>query len=297
MTERTNDQLITALRALGLPEGADVVEWVGELVKERDAANRRANAAETLNSNQRVMVAQAEAWNEVWSTLVNIGMNTMSEFGNGKSGVEHALNYVRGLAATICNLRQSLHAAEARAREAEGRLDYLKSCGLTVGTMKEADKPPRLMYVIELGSKLCDQRTLDKLLESDLALTAAQARIAELESSITKGPHNRRPIMPDLNELAKTAHFGIAMANSALCPMAKRFAETSDDRDRHNYKQATEALDKASAAIESLLAQAREAERLREALEKLADRASQRRCTCSVIARAALQPQQETPDA
>jgi hypothetical protein len=47
----------------------------------------------------------------------------------------------------------------------------------------------------------------------------------------------------------------------------------------------------------ALLAQAREAERLREALEKLADRAYQRRCTCSVIARAALQPQQETPDA
>jgi hypothetical protein len=52
-----------------------------------------------------------------------------------------------------------------------------------------------------------------------------------------------------------------------------------------------------SEAIPALIAQSREAERLREALEKLADRASQRRCTCSVIARAALQPQQETPDA
>jgi hypothetical protein len=102
--------------------------------------------------------------------------------------------------------------------------------------------------------------------------------------------------MPDLNELAKTAHFGIAMANSALCPMAKRFAETSDDRDRHNYKQATEALDKASAAIESLLAQAREAERLRLALGSVIENATD----CSMvyhIARAAMQPQQETPDA
>lgn len=56
-----------------------------------------------------------------------------------------------------------------RADEAEAKIDFLKSNGLSVGVAKEAGKEPFLAYVIEPGSALCDRETLSKLVDTEVA--------------------------------------------------------------------------------------------------------------------------------
>lgn len=48
------------------------------------------------------------------------------------------------------------------------KLDFLKSRGLTVGTMQESGKSPYLMYVIEPGSELCDLEAVNKLVDAEI---------------------------------------------------------------------------------------------------------------------------------
>ena len=56
-----------------------------------------------------------------------------------------------------------------QATESAEKLNFLKSKGLTVGTMKEAGKEPCLAYVIEPGTELCDLETVNKLTEATIA--------------------------------------------------------------------------------------------------------------------------------
>lgn len=65
------------------------------------------------------------------------------------------------------------------ASEPVEKLAFLKSKGLTVGTMRESGKVPYLAYVIEPGSELCDLETVRKLTDAEIAAknweeTAAQ---------------------------------------------------------------------------------------------------------------------------
>ncbi len=52
--------------------------------------------------------------------------------------------------------------------EGKQKLDFLKSRGLTVGTMQESGKSPYWMYVIESGSELCDLETVNKLVDAEV---------------------------------------------------------------------------------------------------------------------------------
>jgi hypothetical protein len=69
--------------------------------------------------------------------------------------------------------------------EATRKLDFLKSRGLTVGTMKESGKDPYLMYV--MGSELCDLETVNKLVDAEIQRDKSQAALTELHAAITRG--------------------------------------------------------------------------------------------------------------
>ena len=70
-----------------------------------------------------------------------------------------------------------LHEQTLKERDAaEAKLAFLKTKGLTVGLMKTSDRPePYLSYNIENGSELCDLKTMDKLIEAERKLEAAEA--------------------------------------------------------------------------------------------------------------------------
>lgn len=70
-------------------------------------------------------------------------------------------------------------------RELREKFDFLESKGMTVGKMKTSDKPePYLAYVIKDGSELCDNRTLEKLLDAEIELTQAKAEVEGLKEGI-----------------------------------------------------------------------------------------------------------------
>ena len=80
------------------------------------------------------------------------------------------------------------------------KLAFLKSKGITVGTMKEAGKEPRLMYVVEHGSELCDNATVQKLTDAEVDLAkksreciTLQARVRELEAENAKLKASLKP--------------------------------------------------------------------------------------------------------
>lgn len=52
--------------------------------------------------------------------------------------------------------------------ERTAKLEFLRSKGLTVGTMQESGKDPYLAYVIEPGSELCDLESVNKLVDAEV---------------------------------------------------------------------------------------------------------------------------------
>lgn len=82
--------------------------------------------------------------------------------------------------AEACEKAAGYDALDAERDELAAKLAYLKSCGLTVGTMKEAGKEPRLSYAIERGSELCDMRAVDKLTDAQAENARLTTEVAEL---------------------------------------------------------------------------------------------------------------------
>lgn len=103
---------------------------------------------------------------------------------------------------------------QRRAEEAERQLAFLKSKGLTVGTLKESGKQPRLSYHIESGSELCDLKTLDKLMEAERQRDSA----IRLNEQMTAEKLRRRDF--------GTAHCLYCGFTGIRKPMAEATAET-----------------------------------------------------------------------
>ncbi len=92
---------------------------------------------------------------------------------HGKSGSHQCSTY----------LKAALEKCEARAVKAEAELAYLKSCGLTVGMMKESGKETRLVYVIERGSDFDDTEAINRLTDAEAERDALAAELATLKGS------------------------------------------------------------------------------------------------------------------
>lgn len=69
---------------------------------------------------------------------------------------------------------EELERREAVAAGAERKLAFLKEKGLTVGTMHESGKEPRLMYVIESGSELDDLEIVNRLIDAEIEANVAK---------------------------------------------------------------------------------------------------------------------------
>lgn len=101
--------------------------------------------------------------------------NLAYKFTSAADGMPNGRERILLLGAERDSLRSKLAAAEAK-------LEFLKAKGLTVGMMKTSDKPdPYLAYVIEPESELSDSMVLRKLIDADIALHTAKAKVKELE--------------------------------------------------------------------------------------------------------------------
>jgi hypothetical protein len=83
--------------------------------------------------------------------------------------------------------RAKAGAMEVRIAELEGKLDFLRSKGMTVGLMTTSDKPePYLAYVIEPDSELCELRTVNKLIDAESERDAARASALESAAQVER---------------------------------------------------------------------------------------------------------------
>lgn len=78
-----------------------------------------------------------------------------------------------------------------RARNAEAKLAFLKTKGLTVVVAKDAGQPEKLVYVIEDGSELCDGATIAKLVDAEVQVAQLRANLAAVREA---GHHLLRTI-------------------------------------------------------------------------------------------------------
>jgi hypothetical protein len=81
-----------------------------------------------------------------------------------------------------------VHLARAleRIAELEAEQAFLKSKGLTVGMLKESGKEPRLAYVIEPESELCDLRTIHENIDLKRALATAATKALAQEAKLSE---------------------------------------------------------------------------------------------------------------
>ena len=83
------------------------------------------------------------------------------------------------------SLRNQIEQLTKEVDELKGKVDFIKSKGMTIGMMKTTDKPePYLAYVIKEGSELCDNITLEKLLDAEIELLQSQAEVERLRVGI-----------------------------------------------------------------------------------------------------------------
>lgn len=159
------------------------------------------------------------------------------------------------------------HAIELASVKA--RLEFLKSKGITVGVLKEAGKEPKYAYVVEPGSELCDLKTLQKLVDTEVALNLARKhrfetaeewriysdqlkqmmdRLAEVNQALfmavlqsdapKKEPHIKEALTPAVDVWRLYKNFSENPPNIELNPLTKKIeelekqlAEVTKDRD------------------------------------------------------------------
>ena len=110
-----------------------------------------------------------------------------------------------------------------RADDAEAKLAFLKTKGLTVGVAKDAGKDPYLAFFIEPGSALCDRETLSKLIDAEIAAknwedTAAQnQRNADFWRGILQNCYEQLPEQMKRRARFNDEHEQLAKELSELC--------------------------------------------------------------------------------
>lgn len=151
--------------------------------KSRILEEYRVHTAELQAEVQRLKgeaaaeLARGKSWKQLYDEAVTNDMDDVQgQIALLKSEVERLRGQVQLADKLNCQI-------ESQLADLQRRLDYLKSIGLTVTTMKD-QKGERLVYVIADGSELDDKPTLDKLFDEELKVADLQRQLREATAAL-----------------------------------------------------------------------------------------------------------------